>query len=878
MTNLSLLSACRQVCRQAALGRRHFWWCRERTWASRLDPQYQKIIDRRYKTLKHRYAHAVERRKLWDREFGQPHWRWHLARCSESRGLASRWVSMNRVSEHKESELPQKPSNSTQDQDQTRSEEKPAGHTRQRPTMEELKKELDENPYGALFGHRAEYLNQSGPWSPHGMWKSFSSKFGAFPYSGESMMSVDHHTRQRASSDANQDDMSGSESWAQPTPGSSQDSISGSYESVSAGTNGYEIDPITLRKVGKSTASSGSDEVFDIPVKKSSGQFVPKSDIKKDVGGSKGTSSSVPQGHDGGNQSPKRSKSKSATNGPVTRGPPAAPRPKDPVASQLENPTTVPTHGKESSDGASSPTWLAREGFGATVAQAPKTVGQPETRIGQATVRSNQAPYISKSHVQSPTQAPIRTAKSPNAEEEGLDQLRPSDVRAAAGIGKGPAERSQQHEIQPSYSPQANQPARNEDVASDGRKAKQLIKEVRQIYEDNYGTIDTSHRQPTMPAKLDSKTGPPSKVPEQTPIVASTAPTAVDVKSVPLKTELVGPDPSERGINSVLSPKESKADSGPPGLVAQTNPTDLESSNPKPVELHWQEQEKILNHDVEEIEDFLSDVDKQLDAVVRERRMRAAAQAESIESKPDPATATQSSAIYKILALDPLTQEISSAVMTSSTAPTSGMAESTTSLAEIIPKLRSPARFLAYIAPLQADGFELVSGGGDALVFKQVREPVQPSPSRAPTATVDVNDLDRRAANAYVNPIDGTTMGNFASPTGFVSYNTTFHSEAEAPSSSIPDISSDATRMSGQGKVTREEPVFSGRQKWQDEPPEAGDGNPSKKGGRMTRRLLWGGAWVAACSYAVGVVTEFLRASSDPVATANRPPVTTMSF
>ncbi|KAI9888160.1 MAG: hypothetical protein M1823_000095 [Watsoniomyces obsoletus] len=833
MTNLSLLSACRQVCRQAALGRRNFWWCRQRTWASRLDPQYQKIIDRRYKTLKHRYAHAVERRKLWDREFSQPHWRWHLARVRESRGLASRWVSMDRVEEQKGSDPTRKPSDENEATERSRCDEAQAGQRHQRPTMEQLKKELDENPYGALFGHRAEYLDRSGPWSPHGMWKSFSSKFGAFPYSGESMTSGDYEHRQRASSQVSRDDSSGSESWAQPTPGSSQDSIAKSFESVSASTDGYEIDPITLRKVDKSTATGVNDEAFDIPVKKSSGHFVPRKDAR-----SNGMSSSIPQGHGNGNQPPKRSKSKGSTDTPL-KGEAALPqRPNDPVAAQLEDLDSF------KGDGNGAQAWLAQEGFATTAPEAPNSARHGEMRLGNTPTKSNYSSDTRKANVFSPAQGSTRETTKTRAEEESLDQLRPSNIRAAAGI---PTKSAETKTTTASPQLQSTRFAGNEER----RKAKDLIKEVRQIYEESYGTIDMAHRQPTNPGSKNEST---SRVPEQTRGIASTLPTIVDAELVPSKNE----------PNSVLPTKESNADFETPRLVAQGNPTDLKPLNAKPVESRWQEKQNILNHDVEEIEDFLSNVEQQLDAVVRERRMRADALAESIESKSKPASSASqsSSTVYKVLALDPLTQEISSAIMTSSTA---GPIESITSLAEIIPKLRSPARFMAYIGPLQADGFELVSGGGDALVFKQVREPVQSSSNnnnnKASVTVDDLHELDRRAANAYVNPIDGTTMGNFASPTGFVSYNTAFNSPEYEAQTSIPDISSDATRMAGgQSKVTREEPVFSGRQKWQDdESQEAQEGRGAKRGGKVARRILWGGAWVAACSYAVGVVTEFFR-------------------
>jgi hypothetical protein len=275
-----------------------------------------------------------------------------------------------------------------------------------------------------------------------------------------------------------------------------------------------------------------------------------------------------------------------------------------------------------------------------------------------------------------------------------------------------------------------------------------------------------------------------------------------------------------------------------------------------------EEKEQILQEDVQEIADFLYDVDVQLAAIARERRERAdtvaaaiAAATAAAAAAPVPAptvqavpaasaseapaaTKTQTTSptagtaapalpvLYKILALDPLTQQVVSASATSSSFPSpstthaapssfhhtptsspsslSPATDEAVSLAHIMPRLNSPARFLPYIGQLESQGFEIVSGGGDVLVFKKVREPaaaaeptVEPAAAAAaapiPTVTTTTTttttapataaaaplDPSRPLAYGFINPIDGTTMGNFASPTGFVSYNTLLRLEEE---------------------------------------------------------------------------------------------------
>ncbi|KAH6716984.1 hypothetical protein BKA61DRAFT_316159 [Leptodontidium sp. MPI-SDFR-AT-0119] len=204
----------------------------------------------------------------------------------------------------------------------------------------------------------------------------------------------------------------------------------------------------------------------------------------------------------------------------------------------------------------------------------------------------------------------------------------------------------------------------------------------------------------------------------------------------------------------------------------------------------------------------------------------------------DPFANTPEPTLYRILAYDPTMQSVSTAETTSI------VPDSSDSLtpAEVLLRLSNPSKFFPHFESLQSQGYEIVAGSGDVLVFRKVRSgaPVLPKVDTPAEAHEKAVSQERRRVT---NPIDGMQStpitGDFASPTGFVNYD--LPRGSEVPFKSNIDM-------------RREEPVFSGRRNWEDE---AEEDRPKAKG--RGKRLLVGAAWVAACSYAVGVVSEFFR-------------------
>ncbi|KAI0010944.1 hypothetical protein F4779DRAFT_260936 [Xylariaceae sp. FL0662B] len=189
------------------------------------------------------------------------------------------------------------------------------------------------------------------------------------------------------------------------------------------------------------------------------------------------------------------------------------------------------------------------------------------------------------------------------------------------------------------------------------------------------------------------------------------------------------------------------------------------------------------------------------------------------DRKPDPT-------VYKILAYDPIMQNINIAE-TTSIVPDQA---SPSTPAEVLLRLSNPTKFFPHFAPLQAEGFEILSGAGDVLVFRQVR------PGKAPNQkATTVNPIDMMG-----KPTPLPNAASFASPTGFVNYDIPPVEEPQSPP------------FRSNIDVRREEPVFSGPKS------STSEGTPKqKKRSRLGKRILLGGVWVAGISYALGVVSEY---------------------
>ena len=261
---------------------------------------------------------------------------------------------------------------------------------------------------------------------------------------------------------------------------------------------------------------------------------------------------------------------------------------------------------------------------------------------------------------------------------------------------------------------------------------------------------------------------------------------------------------------------------------------------------------------------------------------------------------------FRVVAYDPETGHLSEATTLSTLpSPLPGHETKTLQPHEVLPRLTHPAKFLARVEPLQEQGFEIVSGSGDILIFKRVR--ANPGSSgryvwkddratdqeleegliaeqetseqrredwETPSAMLDAIPVEDASGQRkrMVNPIDGTVAaGNFASPTGFVNHDIVSFPPSSYPPSSYPSSSSPSEEsttpyapLEPSSTVRREESVFSGSPRWEDgrvKDEGKQKEEPKKKGRvrRVAKRAFWVGVWVAGCSYAMSVVVEFMK-------------------
>ncbi|TQN74082.1 hypothetical protein CSHISOI_01359 [Colletotrichum shisoi] len=216
----------------------------------------------------------------------------------------------------------------------------------------------------------------------------------------------------------------------------------------------------------------------------------------------------------------------------------------------------------------------------------------------------------------------------------------------------------------------------------------------------------------------------------------------------------------------------------------------------------------------------------------------SAAKAEGVASSAA-AEGVREPTVYKILAYDPTMQAINTAETTSI------VPDSATPLtpAEVLLRLSNPTKFFPYFSTLQREGYEIVSGSGDVLVFRKVRE--ADTASKEQTAAPFAPAIEK--ATTYqppkVNPID--MMGRdpvvpsaySSSPTGYLNYD---YPGAETTEKPPPPLS----------PLSRRNTISYGNQDL--EPPQRPKRSRAKK-------IFLGAAWVGGISYAIGVVGEYFK-------------------
>lgn len=216
---------------------------------------------------------------------------------------------------------------------------------------------------------------------------------------------------------------------------------------------------------------------------------------------------------------------------------------------------------------------------------------------------------------------------------------------------------------------------------------------------------------------------------------------------------------------------------------------------------------------------------------------------ETTADKPDdsPGEVNQQPTLYKILVYDAKTETVNAADATS-VVPDDMKAVTP---AEAVTRLSNPAKFLPHFGPLQAQGYEVVSGEDDVLVFRKTREATEPGTAFL-RGTRYASLPEPKPASPAVNPIDmmGSesvipNTGNFASPTGYANYGEGEREDEGVSKRKPPPPFRDASEIDYKEEST----------------------------GKRRPGILWrasvGAVWVAGLMYGGSVVSEYFTTGGE---------------
>ncbi|KAL8905522.1 MAG: hypothetical protein Q9207_002584 [Kuettlingeria erythrocarpa] len=376
-----------------------------------------------------------------------------------------------------------------------------------------------------------------------------------------------------------------------------------------------------------------------------------------------------------------------------------------------------------------------------------------------------------------------------------------------------------------------------------------FVKEIRGIYEDTYGTIDTQHRQSTAAADAqqirenDNGATPAPSLNQESE--------ARERKTIPP----TGPLSSQEKMGTML--RQVFDDLQHMQKLLKNHGL----SGPDRSELFFRN--RNMRNASDAIAEALSPTPTKypIDVVGPSSRPTTQTAARNLEEPPKPeAQPTESkkpSMVYCVLAYDPSTQQVTTAEMSS---PSDSPSERRLSLSEALSSLTEPAKFLPHLTTLQSQGYEIVSSDTNILVLRKSHK--APSLFSEPSLLADEKPAaGQKEGRRNINPIDGTTTqtGNFASPTGFVNHDWPLPPDALE--------SEEFEQQPSCQTVRRKEDVFSGPRGNQGANRHSGDASKRRskfrrgaRGGTTAKRMMWVSLWTASCCYAVGVITEYLRA------------------
>lgn len=202
------------------------------------------------------------------------------------------------------------------------------------------------------------------------------------------------------------------------------------------------------------------------------------------------------------------------------------------------------------------------------------------------------------------------------------------------------------------------------------------------------------------------------------------------------------------------------------------------------------------------------------------------------QSPPSPTT-IPSAEVYRVLAYDPSTLQISHAEASTSL----HQANEPCHPSEVLSRLNNPAKFLPHFAKLHADGYEISSGGGDILVFRKSFAKRELTGSSLEQLATEAQDIKAHLRNEPL--LDELPLGK-PKP---VSDQHVAQSTDDAASADLPRPRASDERSSQRNK----DKFFENKSTI----------------GNAARRMFISGAATAATCYAIGVVIEYFRTGGE---------------
>ncbi|KAL1847602.1 hypothetical protein Plec18170_008499 [Paecilomyces lecythidis] len=724
--------------------------------------------------------------------------------------------------------------------------------------MERIKKEIEDDPFAALFGRKPEPMRHHGN-GHHGPWSTFCRTFlgrsddtrkpeQTSTNAASKVVDVESNTRGT--------EIKKNNSWTNANvyeaPRDSLEKQQTNTPAASQAEAAFEFDPISGRMVPvRSTTdpstqnAEGTDNSSDIPVKtfksyraqfghkqqENGTSVTPDKDIKnlssEKTTDSKGETTKSDVGRDSGKNVFYMTPPNEAQ-GKVSSDPSSQAKKDDAdTRATYDEPFTGTVKDQQGADPANKATEADEK-------SSPEAAGLPDKDSTNDSGNVENSPTADKGHQKEYNVEEVKT--------DDVDLLRPTDIRAPLYSRKTKYELDSEK--------QRNRKALEEDYESYRDPASDIdAQELRNRVQGYEASSEIPQNAAVPPPIPQTDTGEQKDLPDPA------------VRDVPILSK--GIDSEEQVAREIQHAYEDSygkitvdhrqpdpnLENQPPGTVAPSSITeDLTRASPKHPDMKivtvgssQEEQDAQNSHHSSQLDDLLKDTrrfNESRDALMEQitealGRIERKASPEPTRTEPSSgSTSPTTSNTYRVLAYDPFTHSVSSAETSSSLYSTN----ETLHPAEVLPRLNNPAKFLPHFAAMQAEGYEIVSGGGDILVFKKVRE-AEAVATASEDASV-ISGSEERTAELRHNGKDSK--------------------------SSSTSASSSSPRM-----VHRQETVFSGGPpNWSPYPPPppveptAEDRRKAKEESflrKTSRRVLLTGTATAAICYAIGVVSEYFR-------------------